>query len=838
LPHPAETEPSEPEVVAPRKDALALGAPISFAALKAILGRRQRWMVSAIVGLPAACLLYCLIAPNEYEASARVALRANSTSVLNLSDVSAARPTASVDAELETQANIFRSDRLAWEAIKDEHLYEAPGFRGWFGRKFSHFRIDSPSPDAQSYLLEEFQRRLNVRTLPRTLIVQIRFRSGDPALSATVVNDLIQIYLRQESASRVHETAEATRWLNTQLIGLKKRVDEDNVRLAVFERRNRLLETPEMIADGHASEVQLAAPLAAVDELNRELVSATADRILREAEYRSVQRGDPELVVASDPGLQAQNGAFATALLQQLHARRSDLEQESSQLSTEHGPEFPRVVEIRAQLQDLDRQIASEDARLVARFKEAWQTAAERERLLRQNLDQDTNLGLKLNAAAVQYAALQQEANASHDLYVRAVGKAEEAGLDAGTRASEIEVVDYARRPVKPVAPNLFVDMLLALSVAASIGIGGPVLFESFRRSTKGTLLVLMLLTPARWACAQVPTPSTSGLPTGVARIPQSNETRSQPTAQESSSVWGEPTSAAGPSLPGTGAPQARVPVSIPLGVGDVVEVSEFHTPAFRTTAQLSEAGSVMLPLVGEVVLKGMTREAAARAIESELLRRGMLLHPQVTVQVIVSVGLDVSILGEVARPGVYPVGVHHGVLDLISAASGLTSNAGSLVTIAHRDPQQPPVAVVLSADHDLTPAGNPELEPGDIVQVSRAGLVYVIGDVIRPGGFPLNPSQRLTIVQALTLAWGPTQNASLTKAILIREQKGGRTLTTLNLKRLLRGQDPDTEVRDRDILFVPDSAAKNLWNRTMESVVQSAAGVSIYAGLVYSQRF
>lgn len=93
-------------------------------------------------------------------------------------------------------------------------------------------------------------------------------------------------------------------------------------------------------------------------------------------------------------------------------------------------------------------------------------------------------------------------------------------------------------------------------------------------------------------------------------------------------------------------------------------------------------------------------------------------------------------------------------------------------------------------------------------------------------------------MAQALSLAWGPGQNAALSKAVLIREDPGGRTLTTLNLKRLLRGLDPDVAVRDHDILFVPDSMAKNLWNRTLESVIQSAAGVSIYAGLVYSERF
>jgi polysaccharide export outer membrane protein len=142
------------------------------------------------------------------------------------------------------------------------------------------------------------------------------------------------------------------------------------------------------------------------------------------------------------------------------------------------------------------------------------------------------------------------------------------------------------------------------------------------------------------------------------------------------------------------------------------------------------------------------------------------------------------------------------------------------------------PGATDIGSDH------NPELMPGDTVQVSRAGLVFVIGDVVRPGGFPVDPAQGLTIVQALSLAWGPTQNAATSKALLIREQKSGRTLTTLNVKRLLHGQDPDQPIHDRDILFIPDSAAKNLLNRTMEAAIQSAVGVTIYAGLVYSQRF
>jgi len=261
--------------------------------------------------------------------------------------------------------------------------------------------------------------------------------------------------------------------------------------------------------------------------------------------------------------------------------------------------------------------------------------------------------------------------------------------------------------------------------------------------------------------------------------------------------------------------------------------------PEFHSTVRVSAAGTVRLPMVNEIQVGGMDELGAAHAIEAVLLSKAVLLHPQVSVMVTVYAGQDVSVLGEVAHPGVYSYTVHHRLLDLISAAGGLSQNAGRLVNVFQRaDPKTPHPVVLDPGGTDDKADHNPELSPGDTVQVSRAGLAYVIGDVVRPGGFPVDPVQGLTVVQALSLAWGPTQNAGATKALLIREQKGGRTLITLNLRRMIRGQDPDQPIYDRDILFVPDSVAKEMWNRTMEAAIQSAIGVSIYAGLVYSQRF
>lgn len=817
-------------------------ASISLRELWRVLVRRRRLVASIVGGLLLLCLLYCLIAPNQYEASARVVLRTSPASSLSLSGAEPLISASILSAplQLETLANVLRGDQLAWRVITDLKLYQALGFMGRFAHKFPDFRPEAPGADAQAYLLERFQRRLHVQTLPRTLLIQIRFRSNDAALSAAVVNDLIRVYGQQDSESRVQATAEASGWLDGQLKELKERVEQDQQRLSVFQSNHGLLSTPETLANGKPGETQHNSTLLEIDELGRQLAVAASDRILREAEYRAASQGDPELVIASDPRLQIESGSFATALLQQIHARHSELELEQAQLSAEHGPNFPRVEEIRRQLQDLDGQKQAEDAKLVERFRSAFKTAADREELVRISLKERTGEGMKLNEAATQYAVMLQEANSSHELYMRVVEKMEEAGLVAGVQSSNISVVDSARQPVKPVAPDLPLYLVITLFAGLWLAVGGALLMEMFDPSVSRKAIALLVVFLAGAAVhAQAPTPALDGLPTGVARIPHAQESRSLPAAKDAPAVWNSPGGVNQAGVPPLVTAQSSTPMPAPIGPGDFLDVSEYHTPEFHSAVRVSPDGSVTLPMLNEVLLGGQDEQAAAHTIEHALLAKGMLLHPLVTVLVTAYAGQDVSVLGEVARPGVYPYTVHHRLLDLISTASGLSSSAGRLVNVFHRDDPKTPHPVVLDpGGTDTGSDHNPELSPGDTVQVSRAGLVYVIGEVVRPGGFAVDPAQGLTVVQALSLAWGPARNAATSKALLIREQKGGRTLTTLDLKRMLRGQEPDQPVHDRDILFVPDSTAKNLWNRTMEAAIQSAVGVTIYSALVYSQRY
>jgi polysaccharide export outer membrane protein len=813
----------------------------SFRDLWRTLQRRRALMGGIVGGFVAACLLYCLIASKEYEAQARVELRTAPASPLSMGIAQSPMSDSTQEApvQLETTADVLRSEKLAWGVITALRLYQAPGFAGDFARRFPDFRPGAPSVEERGWLLRRFEGRLAVRTLPRTLLIEIRFRCGDAQLSAAAVNALITAYMTQDRENELASTAQASSWLQEQLGVLKARLDGDQERLAKYEGAHGILSSPVPLGDGQMGDTGSNSTVLQADELSRQLVAATSDRILREAEYHAASDGDPELVMANDPGLQTGDSALAISLLEQIRSQRSALEQEQAQLSAEHGTDFPRVVEIQRQLQDLDRQQKAQDTKLVQRFRSAWQTATDREKLVRKSLGKLTGEGAGLDASAARYESMRDEVNSSHELSMQVLAKVEEAGLFAGVHSSNLSVVDPATPPDRPVAPNLPLYMSITLVVSLWLALGAALLADLLLPAEcRAAAVLLAVLAAGAMAHAQAPTPSTSGLPTGVASFPQTPERRSVPNPREAPAVWdgGGQTGNAGNSVARPAQFSAVMPAAI--APGDSLDVSEFHTPEFHSEVRVEADGTVTLPLIGEVRVAGVDEPGAARLIEKALVDKHMLLHPVVAVTVTIYAGQDVSVLGEVARPGIYAYTLHHRLLDLISAASGLTPNAGRLVNIYHRDDPKNSHAVVLDpGGTDAAGDHNPELNAGDTVQVSRAGLVYVIGAVVRPGGFAVDPAQGLTVVQALSLAWGPSQTAA-GKALLIREQNGGRAMISLNLKRMLRGKDPDQPIRDRDILFVPDSTAKNLWNRTMESAIQSTIGVTIYSGLVYSQRY
>jgi polysaccharide export outer membrane protein len=265
-----------------------------------------------------------------------------------------------------------------------------------------------------------------------------------------------------------------------------------------------------------------------------------------------------------------------------------------------------------------------------------------------------------------------------------------------------------------------------------------------------------------------------------------------------------------------------------PIGAGDLVEMSVFDTPELSGKLRVSNTGDVILPLVGTLHLQGLTAGEAQTLIRQKLIDGGFLKDPQVTVFISEYATQGVSVVGEVHKPGIYPAfGTHH-LLDYLSLAEGLTPLAGTAIVITHSGHPGQPQPVKMTTGAATQPENNPEILPGDTIFVARTGLVYVVGDVARPGGFPMDHDGQLTILQAVALAQGANSTAARGSAKLIRTTPQGRQGIPVDLKKILSAKATDLPLQDNDILFVPSSAAKNTW-KNIESALPAVAGASIY---------
>jgi polysaccharide export outer membrane protein len=268
---------------------------------------------------------------------------------------------------------------------------------------------------------------------------------------------------------------------------------------------------------------------------------------------------------------------------------------------------------------------------------------------------------------------------------------------------------------------------------------------------------------------------------------------------------------------------------SLRLEAGDLVEVAVYNVPELATKARVSSQGEIYLPLIDYVHVTGLTAEEAESLIQKQLSDGGFVKNPHVTLFVDQYASQGASVLGEVARPGVYPVPGQQQLFDLISAAGGFTERAGRSITVTHREQADKPVTVPLSRNVSDNPESNIPILPGDTIIVRKADLVYVVGDVGRPSGF-LMDSGHLTVLQAIALAGGTTRTANLGGARIIRKGPDGITETSVELKKILRAKAPDVTMQADDILFVPTSATKAFAGRTFEAAMQAATAASIVA--------
>jgi polysaccharide export outer membrane protein len=273
---------------------------------------------------------------------------------------------------------------------------------------------------------------------------------------------------------------------------------------------------------------------------------------------------------------------------------------------------------------------------------------------------------------------------------------------------------------------------------------------------------------------------------------------------------------------------RAKADDELRIGSGDLLEVNVFGAPDYTHALRVAEDGSISLPLIGQVHVAGLTSREVAADVQKRLGQGGYFNNPQVGVFVKEYATQGVSVLGEVQKPGVYPLLGSRTLFDVLSAAQGTTPTAGDRVQITHRNQPQQAEVVKLNYDATSSAQSNVRIFPGDTVIVQRAGTAYVVGDVHKPTGIVMaNPN--LTVLQAIALAEGTNPNAALNDARIVRKINDGQTEIPLPLKKMLSAQAPDVKVLPDDVIFVPNSALKTGFKHGMEAAIATVTGVIIY---------
>ncbi|MFZ1086556.1 MAG: polysaccharide biosynthesis/export family protein [Terracidiphilus sp.] len=267
----------------------------------------------------------------------------------------------------------------------------------------------------------------------------------------------------------------------------------------------------------------------------------------------------------------------------------------------------------------------------------------------------------------------------------------------------------------------------------------------------------------------------------------------------------------------------------IALGAGDLLEVTVFDTPELTQKVRVNSEGKIELALIGEIDVEGISPDALGRQIRAKLIVGHFVKDPQVSIFVSEYAGQMVYVNGEVNRPGAYPLLRSHHLEDLIAVAGGLSARAGSSVTIKHEGVPAPSAVIDLSdKDENLR---NPEIVAGDSITVSQAGIVYVVGDVARPGGFLLDRRTTLSVAQAVALAEGTNPSASIRKTRLLRASGGNRQEIPVDLKLVLKAESPDPQLQSGDILYIPPSTFRGMGRQTLQTILSGTlSGIAIYS--------
>jgi polysaccharide biosynthesis/export protein len=290
---------------------------------------------------------------------------------------------------------------------------------------------------------------------------------------------------------------------------------------------------------------------------------------------------------------------------------------------------------------------------------------------------------------------------------------------------------------------------------------------------------------------------------------------------------------------------KAAVAEEYKISAGDLLAITVMDAPEFGGRFRVTDQGIIEISGVGEPIhAEGQTPIELAHAIGNALREAKQLREPRVSVFIEEYRGRTITVLGAVNKPAVYPIQKRTTVLDALSFAGGALPNAGNTVTIirgpASAEATGTAVGSVQIIDMSRLVSGenvsaNEEVKTGDVISVSAAQVVYVVGAVTKPGGFVMsNPSAGISVIQAVAMAEGFKPVAATHHGLIIRQStSSARQEIPVDIGLMMAGKGSDMLLAPNDILFIPESGGKKALKVMGDIAMSAANGVAIY-GLGY----
>ncbi|MGD0345822.1 MAG: polysaccharide biosynthesis/export family protein [Terracidiphilus sp.] len=268
------------------------------------------------------------------------------------------------------------------------------------------------------------------------------------------------------------------------------------------------------------------------------------------------------------------------------------------------------------------------------------------------------------------------------------------------------------------------------------------------------------------------------------------------------------------------------------IGPGDLIEVTMFENPDLSGRYRVDQNGDIAVTLIGQLHVAGLTANETGAAIEKRYVEEQILLpagaHATVFIAEYATQGITVN--GEVKTPGVYPALGVRKLNDVIVASGGVTPAASSKLIIVRKDDPGNPITVDYNPEALKPVITDIQILPGDSIFVPRAGIVYVVGNVQRSGGFVLDGRDQLTVEEALALAGGGKSSPDLRRVQLVRTLDDGRKeAVTIPLNRIIKGRAPDVALKDGDILYIPTNNARLATIQAINDLVGVGTGYVLF---------